>query len=324
MPDLRNARFAWDLDWNLLRTFMVIVEEESITRAANRLGLKQPTVSNALRRIEERLGRRLIDRKPNVFRVTAVGRLLYEECVEIFGTVSRLPVLTRDIQEEITGQVSIALTTHVISPLFDEALAAFHGAHPKTRFSLTVSTSEAAVKSVLQKQASFALCLVRRQDPRLRYEVMYREFFGFFCGPKHRFFGQDRLTLEDLRGEPSVSFQTDQPADALRPVALLRSRAGLDATIVGISPSLEEVRRMIVAGLGIGPLPLHIAARDVADGQLWRLPPYQDPPQIDIWLVWNPASNLNRAESGLLDLLQRKIAEVPIDRRTYRTPAPAS
>ncbi|MGL1645734.1 helix-turn-helix domain-containing protein, partial [Vibrio parahaemolyticus] len=46
----RAERLAWDLDWNLLRTFMVIVEEQSITAAADRLGLKQPTLSNALRR----------------------------------------------------------------------------------------------------------------------------------------------------------------------------------------------------------------------------------------------------------------------------------
>ena len=312
-----DRRFAWVLDWNLLRTFMVIVEEQSITRAANRLGRKQPSVSNALRRMEERVGRRLIDRKPNAFRTTAVGAVLYEECVEIFGTVSRLPVLVRDVQEEITGDVAIALTTHVVSPHFDATLAAFNAAHPKARYALTVNTSEASVKSVLQKQASFALCLVREQDPRLRYEVIYREYFGFFCGPKHRFFGRKDLRLDDLRGEASVSFQTDQPSDVLRPIALLRAQAGLDAAVVGISASLEEVRRMIVAGLGIGPMPLHVAERDVANGLLWQLPPYDNPPQIDIWLIWNPAANLNRAEAVLLAQLREMVAETPLEERTY-------
>jgi DNA-binding transcriptional LysR family regulator len=309
MTEARRERLAWDLDWNLLRTFMVIVEERGITRAADRLGLKQPTVSNALRRMEERLERRLIERKPNAFQVTAVGRLLYEECVEIFGTVSRLPILLRDVQEEIVGRVAIALTSHVISPLLDGALAEFHAAHPRATFTLGVSTSEQVTKSVLQKQASFGLCLV--------YEQIYREYFGFFCGPKHRLFGRGGLTLEDLRGETSVSFQTDQPADALRPVALLRAQAGLDSAIVGISSSLEEVRRMIVAGLGIGPLPLHVAQDDVRAGRLWRLPPYEEPPEIDIFLVWNPAANLNRAEAGLLELLRKRIAATPLAQRTY-------
>ena len=50
------------IDWNLLRTFAAIVEEGSITRAARRLEFTQPAVSNALKRLEDQLGRRLIER----------------------------------------------------------------------------------------------------------------------------------------------------------------------------------------------------------------------------------------------------------------------
>lgn len=310
-------RLAWDLDWNLLRTFMVIVEERGITAAAERLGLKQPTLSNALARIETRLGRRLIDRKPNVFEVTEAGRLLYNDCVEIFGTVARLPIRLRDVQEQVTGNVAVAVASHIVSPLFDQALSDFHTRHPRATFTISVMTSLDVVTAVAQKRASFGLCLVHNPDPRLDYRVFYREFFGFFCGPKHRLYGRTDLTLDDLRGETSVSFQTDHPSDALRPVALLRAVAQVEDAVIGISSSLEEVRRMITAGLGIGPLPLHVVRRDVRDGLLWRLPPYQDPPAIDIFLVSNPQASLNRAEAGLLALLRGQVDELPLAARTY-------
>ena len=58
MNDLIRRQF----DWNLLHTFTVIVEERSITGAANRLFLRQPSVSNALKRLEDQIGARLIDR----------------------------------------------------------------------------------------------------------------------------------------------------------------------------------------------------------------------------------------------------------------------
>jgi DNA-binding transcriptional LysR family regulator len=74
---------------------------------------------------------------------------------------------------------------------------------------------------------------------------------------------------------------------------------------------------MIVAGLGIGPLPLHVARRDVEAGLLWRLPPYESPPAIDIYVVHNPRTHLNRAEKNLLDLLLTRIDEVPIALRDY-------
>ena len=46
-----RRRFVWEIDWNLLRTFTVIVQEKGLTAAGDRLLLKQPTISNALRRL---------------------------------------------------------------------------------------------------------------------------------------------------------------------------------------------------------------------------------------------------------------------------------
>ncbi|TIT36298.1 MAG: LysR family transcriptional regulator [Mesorhizobium sp.] len=313
----RPERLVWDLDWNLLRTFVVIAEVKSITRAAERLNLKQPSVSNALRRLEDRVGRRLVERDATRFELTEVGRLIYEQSVEVFGTISQLPLLMRGISDDVTGHVMIATASHVVSPLFDRALAEFHRNYPRGSITISVAASTEVAKQVRERRASFGICLVSQRDPALDYTMVYREFFGFFCGPQHRLFGKTGLTLADLRGEPSVSFQTDHISDALRPVALLRSEAKLNADVVGVSSSLEEVRRMIVAGLGIGPLPLHVARRDVADGMLWRLPPYDAPPAIDIFLLTNPDKAMNRAEKALLSGIQTLIAETPLQDRIY-------
>lgn len=313
----RPERLVWDLDWNLLRTFVVIAEVKGITRAAERLNLKQPSVSNALRRLEDRVGRRLVERDATRFELTEVGRLLYEQSVEVFGTISQLPLLMRGISDDVTGHVMIATASHVVSPLFDQALSEFHSNYPHASITISVAASTEVAKQVRERRASFGICLVSQRDPALEYAMVYREFFGFFCGPQHRLYGQTGLTLTDLRGEPSVSFQTDHISDALRPVALLRSEARLNADVVGVSSSLEEVRRMIVAGLGIGPLPLHVARRDVADGMLWRLPPYDAPPAIDIFLLVNPDKVMNRAEKALLSGLQTLIADTPLEDRIY-------
>lgn len=316
LPD-RAARLPFDLDWNLLRTFLVIVEERGITAAADRLNLKQPTVSNALRRLEERLGRTLIVRKPGRFEVTPEGEMLHQEAVEIFGTVSRLPVLLRHKGEEVVGHVNIALASHVVSPHFDNALAEFHQSHPKATFTIDVSTSLNVATAVIQKRASFGLCLVHQMLPQLEYARLFREYFGLYCGPRHRLFGKADLQMSDLRGETFVSFQTDRLTDALRPVAMMRASAQIDGRRVATSSNLEEVRRMIVCGLGIGSLPLHIARTDEQNGLLWRLPPYDDPPAIDIYLVWNPRAHFNRAEAGLLAMLRDTIDTTPMAERDY-------
>lgn len=314
-----SDRLARNLDWNLLRTFIAIVQEQSITKAAARLRLKQPTVSNALRRLEERLGKKLILRSPGPghFRVTDAGEMLYREALEIYGTIARLTVTVREVEDELRGHVAIGLASHVVFPPFDETLAEFSRRNAKVSFDLSVATSVEVVGWVLEKRASFGVCLVHQRHPRLAYDHLFREHFGFFCGPEHPLFGRSEVPIEELRGEPSVSFGTDRLQDALRPVALLRAQMGLDDTIRATSPHLEEVRRLIIDGVGIGPLPIHAVARDVADGLLWQLPPYEALPAIDIYLVTNPTAQLNRAESGFIDLLRDKVANLPLEARTY-------
>jgi len=315
-PD-RAERLARELDWNLLRTFIALAEARSVTDAAERLRLKQPTVSNALKRLEERLGRRLLDRGPGRFALTEAGRELYREAVDIQGAILRLDTAMREIKEEVQGHVRIAMASHVVCPLFDAALAAFHARHPKATLSIDVMTSRWAIDSVLARRSSFAVCLVHEKSPKLAYRRLYREFFGLFCGPGHELFGRTGLAAEDLAGEASVSFVTDQMHDSLRSVAILRASLGLEDRVVATSPHLEEVRRLIIAGLGIGPLPLHVVRRDVEDGLLWRLPPYDDPPAIDVYLVTNPAARCNRAEQALTAELVQRIDTTPIDARTY-------
>jgi DNA-binding transcriptional LysR family regulator len=231
--------------------------------------------------------------------------------------------LLRDVRDEVSGHVNIALASHVVCPLFDEVLSAFHQIHPKVTYDFEVDTSATVIGSLLQKRASFGICLVHEKHPRLNYLHLFREFFGFFCGPRHRFFGRRDLTLEDLRGEPNVSFKTDQLSDALRPVALLRERHDLQGPIIGTSSNLEEVRRMIIAGLGIGPLPLHVVRRDEEAGSIWRLPPYDDPPAIDIYMVHNPRAHLNRAERFFIEALEAAVAGTPLEARTYVPEMPA-
>ncbi len=320
MSDLASdegERLARQLDWNLLRTFVAIVQEGGITPAANRLLLKQPTVSNALKRLEDRIGKRLIDRGPGHFRVTDAGETLYREAIEIYGSISRLTIAVRDIEEAVRGHIAIGMASHVIFPPFDESLRDFSAKHPQVTYDITVATSAEVVGWVLEKRASFGVCLVHKQQPKLDYFHLYRQHFGFFCGPGHRYFGRTDLTLEDLTGEPSVSFSTDQLHDALRPVALLRASIGLDDTIRAMSPHLEEVRRLIIAGVGIGPLPVHVVQRDVRDGLLWQLPPYDDPPEIDIFLATNPASRLNRAETQFIEDLRQRVTALPPAARQF-------
>ncbi len=315
-----EQRFPWNLDWNLLRTFMVVVEQRGVSKAADFLGLKQPTISGALKRLEDSTGHRLIERKPNRFSVTSAGEKLYAECATIFGAVCELPALLDADEEELAGHISIVLASHVVSPHFDDLLEAFSSQHPKVTFSIVVAESSEVVSRIRQNMASFGICLLNSTPKDLDARVLFREFFGLYCGPRHRLFGKRDIALADLRDEPSVSFQTEIEGGPLASVARLRARARLSPGLRGISSNLPEVRRMIIANIGIGALPVHVAERDVQLGSLWQLPPYSDPPAVDIFLLTNPKKRMNQAESVFVGSLTELIKTRSLAERTYTVP----
>ncbi len=317
MSDPYKQRFPWNLDWNLLRTFMVVVEQQGISKAAHFLGLKQPTISAALKRLEEHTGRTLIIRKPNEFSLTRSGQVLYTECAKIFGSVSQLPSLLDLAHAELRGHVAIATTSHVISEHFDAFLNRFSNRHPQVTYSFTVSESDEVKTIVSQNRASFGICLLHGPSTPLVSMILYREYFGLFCGKRHSLFDKPEIASEDLQGEPFVAFQTEAEGGPLEVISRLRSHLGLANNRRGSSSSLNEIRRMIMANIGIGALPLHVAQQDVRAGHLRQLPPYDDLPLVNIYLISNPARRQSDAEATFLSACMAELSAIDIVERTY-------
>ena len=312
-----EQRFPFNLDWNLLRTFMVVVDRKGISRAADYLGLKQPTISSALKRLETAAGHKLIERKPNRFLVTKEGKILYDQCVEVFGSISRLPGLMASGDDGLNGHISVVSASHVVSPHLDKEIESFAERHGSVTWSFVVSESAEVIARIRRNQASLGICLLNEPLKNLDCRILFREYFGLYCGPRHRLFGKKKIALSDLKGEASVSFQTENERGPLDSVTHLRARTGLAPELKGVSPNLTEVRRMISTGIGIGALPVHVAQQDVERGNLWQLPPYSRLPAIDIYLVTNPRRVQSLPEAALIRMLDDMIERVPLDERTY-------
>ncbi len=310
-------RSGHHLDWNLLRTFLVIVEEGGVTRAACRLGLTQPAVSQALKRLEDQLGCPLIERGQGRFAVTRAGALIHEEVRDIFGTIARFGLLVHDApgQEVVSGTVRLLLVSRIEAAILDAVLQRFNALHPAADLRIDVMASADIHTALQQKAACCGIGLLRDQPAHLEHRMFTRQTFRFYCGPRHRLFGRSGLEPADLKGESWVSFTSDQIDGMMAPLAVFRVQEGLGTRIAGASSNMDEVRRMIVAGLGIGPLPMHAAARAVAEGRLWPLPPEEGVCPMNLHLMWNPAARLNRAEQAFLAVALDALESIPPERR---------
>ena len=118
--------FLRNLDWNLLYTFLVIVDEGSITGAARKLSYSQPSVSNALKRLEEYFGERLIVRKKGVFSLTDQGLRVYEYASSVGNIMSHMAEQFAEEKGSLSGEINIEIASHIDCQPFDQTLADFH------------------------------------------------------------------------------------------------------------------------------------------------------------------------------------------------------
>ncbi|MBK4990023.1 LysR family transcriptional regulator [Pseudomonas sp. S60] len=294
------------LDWNLLRTFRVIGQELSISRAAARLHLTQPAVSQALKRLEQQLGRQLIARRGPRFVLTDMGEQVFRLAGEVYGQMSQIGGLLEHPGDELVGKVRLLMISRIVNEAFDDLLAAFHRQHPRVELEIEVMRSSDIVAALQEKTATAGLSLNRRAQTRLEQRLFLRQRYAFFCGRHHRLFGEAE---SDLQRENFVSFTSDQIGGMLSPLTIFRDQQGFAGRIVASSPSLEEVRRLVIAGFGIGCLPEHVVAPDVQQGLLWKLPPLDGIADVDIHLLWNPGQRFSRAEQVFIQALQQCTTE---------------
>lgn len=300
-----------DLNWNLLRTFYMIAREKGITKAANRMGLSQPSVSNALQKLEMQLGCQLVFRDSRHFELTMRGDKIYQECRDIFQSAERISMLVRDSSEEERGLVRYHVVSNLVSPMLDEMLRLYHQRNPSVMFQSEIQNSQTIVRSIQQGRLGIGFCLLAKPLLNLSSIRLFREEFRLFCGSEHHLFGQKNVSIRDIQREPFISFACATEGMGLEPMSMLREGLRLGNRINGMSTNMEEVRRMIVAGLGVGILPLMSASNDIINGVLWPLEILDEPIGADVYLVHASPEKLTPSEREFVHIVKELIDIYP-------------
>lgn len=299
------------LNWNLLRTFYVIAQEKSITRAAKKLEIQQPSVTMALRKLEEQLDCQLAFRDSRRFELTMQGAKIFQECQEIFESVDRIGHLSTERLDEKHGELHLQVVSNIVSTLLDEALRLFHQRSPSVKFLIQVQNSQTIVHNIRNEHVGLGICLLTKPIIDLRCQYLFREEFSVFCGAEHELYGAESVSVKRLKQEPFISFTCATEGMGLEPMVALRESVGLGCHVSGSSPNLEEVRRMIVSGLGIGILPLTSVKNEVETGQLWPLRISEYAIGADVFLVSKPKAELSGPERRFRAVLEELLQIYP-------------
>ena len=284
-----DASFARKVDWNLFQLFHEIVRAGGIGAAARRLNRQQPTVSAALKRLEDHLGVTLLKRTASGVELLPAGRALFDLCETMMGAVRAAPHEVAVAAGLVEGVINIRMISSVVSPEFDAALAGLHKHHPGIGVHIDVAPWRDVIEALKSGEAEVGIACDNAPDAGLCYQLLMKEVQQLYCHRTHALYGMTVPQPSDLADLPFIATGLDEPQE----LANFRTRYGLGSRIGGYAENLHETKRLIELGLGIGFLPTRVAETLDHDRALWPLLPENVLPAYQVYLVTRdePARN---------------------------------
>lgn len=245
-----------------LRTFRLVLERGSFSRAAEALQISQSTVSFQIKALETGLGARLLDRTGRTARATPTGRLLLGYARRLLALADEAAARVRAEEEGGTGQVAIAASTIPGEYLLPPLLGGFRAAHPEISFVVDVADSRRAARALLDGSCDLALVGARLADGRIEW-LPFAEDEIVLVGPAA---AAGALPRGGLAAVPLVLRELGSGTrDAVARLLPERPDGGAPSLQVG---STEAARRCVLAGLGYSLISRTAVADDLAAARL--------------------------------------------------------
>lgn len=242
-----------------LEYFLACIEEKSVTRAARRAHVTQPTLSHALARLEEEVGERLLDRGPrSVLRPTDAGRMLESRARAALAQVRAVRDDVSALRGLRAGTLRVASIQTLNATLLPSPLARFARAHPGIRVAVQTFATGDLVEAVRTGQADLGLVAGTPRSalsplPGVTAAVLYAERFVAVVRSDDELARRRRVRLAELADRPMlVAAPGTTTHDVVRDAC---ARAGFTPRAVLSLDSGEGLREIVRRGLGLTLLP---------------------------------------------------------------------
>lgn len=255
-------------DIHLLTVFECVVRNSGFTAAQAELGLSQPTISNHITALEERLGVKLCQRGRRGFLLTDKGRIVYDVAQSLRTALDEQSAQLSALKGSLIGRLAIAV---VDCSATDEnlklagAISQMAQIAPSVRISMEIRQPQDILNGLAAGTYQIGIGSFDNKINGLKYDDLYEERHFLYCGLQHpaAHLGEDQLTLDALYEFPWVhrGYWNRQRLKQIRPNELDR-----------VVNDIEAQFFLILSGQYLGLLPDHAAQQFVANRRLFRLP----------------------------------------------------
>jgi DNA-binding transcriptional LysR family regulator len=288
------------MDLRQLRYLVALAEERHFTRAAAREHIAQPALSQQIRRLEEELGVRLVERTTRQVTITEAGNLLVARARRILAELEAANAELLALRGMEAGRVRVG-TMHTMGPVdVSLALAVFHERHRGIELTVREQSSEELAEMLREDEIDLAFLSVteRIESHGLGLVQLVLEELVVLLPPEHRLARRRRLRIAELEGEEFISFREGA---RLRELLFTAARgAGFEPNVKLESNESQRIRRLVSRGMGVAILPQSDA---MAAGAEVAVAALSDPPLArDITLAWREGRRHPPAVAEFLDL----------------------
>ncbi|THA79023.1 LysR family transcriptional regulator [Streptomyces sp. A0642] len=277
---------------------LAVAEEGSVTAAAERLRVAQPSVSQQIRGLERELGVELFARTPTGLVATVVGRAFLREAEAAVSAARRARATARAGADELAGELVVAAQMGFGTRQWPGALDALRRRYPHLEVTVFEEPSSAELERLCRRGVlDLALMAACERSPADAHRLGDEEFV-VVLGPGHRQLAADRVDLRELAGESWVRFDRDSALDGVL-LSVLGDSGLIPATAARVSQTATAVR-WAAHGLGATLVP----ASAVPQGHEHLVRPVF--PAVSQPVIAVLRQGAGPGETALLDLLRRE------------------
>lgn len=289
-----------------LRYFLALADHKHFGRAAAASFVSQPTLSTQIRKLEEELGVALVERAPRRVMLTPVGRDIAERARRVIAEVDQMTQIARRSQDPEAGTVRLGLFPTLGPYLLPHVVARLRKRFPRLELLLVEEKTDQILARLRDGRLDAGLLALPIHDDQLHVEPLFDEPFLLAVPQQHPLATHDTLKLSDLDDQHLLLLEEGH---CLRDQALAVCRlAGADERDGFRATSLETLRQMVAAGVGITLLPMLSVQPPVPPSPDIRLIPFRgQAPHREIAMVWRRSS----AMGDFLQLLAAEFRDLP-------------
>jgi LysR family hydrogen peroxide-inducible transcriptional activator len=290
-----------------LKYLVALADTGHFGKAAERTFVSQPTLSAQLKKLEEYLGVKLVERQPNNVQLTDVGKQVVIRARRMLEHGEEIIALARNQADPLSGRIKVALIPTVGPYLLPRVTQKIRKALPNLGLMLYEYQTEPLLKRLRDGEIDLGIIALPSDAEGLESRVLYQEAFMLAVPQQHPLSDKAVVKIQDLKGQALLLLEDGH---CLRDQALeVCSRVDVHEVEDFRATSLETLRQMVVAGLGITLLP-ELAVESPFGGQrgLTTRPFVKPAPSRTIGAVWRKSSTRTAAIGELCRVVDQVMA----------------